>query len=75
LREIHPVDGRSARSGVEVAQGIHVRWPVITEGNAKALVRKIAIEISRRIFKPMMLPHFGLKVSGVHRHSLINLLR
>jgi hypothetical protein len=75
LTELHAVDRRSARARIQVAKRINVCWSVIAEGNAQALIRKVAVKILGGVFKPMMLPHLCLKMAGVYRHALINLLR
>ena len=58
-----------------MTQRVDVRRTVVAERNAEALVGEVAVEIRRRVLKAMVLPDLGLKVSSVHRHALIDLLR
>ena len=75
LREVHAVDRRRVRARVEMAQRVDVRRPVVAERDAEALVGEVAVEVRRRVLEAVVLPDLGLKVSSVHGHALINLLR
>jgi hypothetical protein len=75
LRKVHAVDRRRVRARVEMAQRVDVRRPVVAERDAEALVGEVAVEVRRRVLETVVLPDLGLKVSSVHGHALINLLR